>query len=441
MAGQPSSREHMPIQIGLPAEPAWQFAEVEPTTFVAFLVGEELPDPGDAFLAAQRAFGKEPQEVEPLPLEAPEIAWAFSFGVPGREMPVVVWCERVARGATPDGLVPDARWAIAVQSVVDGARAVDDAVALGATAAGSGGARAALLFDALQRAAYAPEDFREIFLGEVDGALARGELADESLLYRVELVARDPAQGPYWLHTTGLARLGRPELELLEIPASLVAPAVALLESLAGRFIDDEPPHAGVPFEAGAGLRVALVPALEAIETLSPDAAGGVEDRARRGLGGPRAAVCAAGKRGSYRAVWVPPLEELARLGAGTAGITMPPRTVVVSERRARLHWPRFVRAAGRERAPGVRFEVKLGRPAIASAGEEPREHRWYEFLEGGATGGKARALPSDAQASAQAQPEEFAFSLDELTDWRVLGLRADLPEIGPGSSRFLEAP
>jgi hypothetical protein len=48
---------------------------------------------------------------------------------------------------------------------------------------------------------------------------------------------------------------------------------------------------------------------------------------------------------------------------------------------------------------------------------------------------------PSDAQASAQAQAVEFAFSLDELTDWRVLGLRADLPEIGPGSSRFLEAP
>ena len=86
------AREHMPIQIGLPAEPAWQLAELEPTTFLAFLAGDELPDPGDAFLAAQRAFGVEPESAEPLPVTDEGVAWAFSFRIPRREHFVAVWC-------------------------------------------------------------------------------------------------------------------------------------------------------------------------------------------------------------------------------------------------------------------------------------------------------------------------------------------------------------
>ena len=441
------AREHMPIQIGLPAEPAWQLAELEPTTFLAFLAGDELPDPGDAFLAAQRAFGVEPESAEPLPVTDEGVAWAFSFRIPRREHFVAVWCERAGPGASPDGLAPNARWAIAVQSILATEPhaqglvpppAVADAVALAATAAGVGTARTELLYDAEQRAAYLPEDFREIFLGESTPELGRCALADESLLFRVELVARDAANGPYWLHTAGLARLGRPELELVEIPASLVAPAVALLEALAGRFVGDEPPHAGVPFEAGSGVAVALVPAAEAIETLAAGAPGGAEDRARRGLRGPRAVVCAAGRRGAFRAVWMPPLEELARLSSGDAALELPPSSVVVTERRARLHWARFIDASRGARPLSARFEVKLGRTRDGggAASAEPLEHRWHDFVSGDEHGGIARAPATEPGSGADAR--EFAFTLAEVTDWRVFDLREDVREIGPGSSRLL---
>ena len=64
-----ASRDHLPIQIGLPVEREWQVAEPAPLSYIAFIAGEQMPDPGEAFLAAGCAFASEPRDVEPLPIE------------------------------------------------------------------------------------------------------------------------------------------------------------------------------------------------------------------------------------------------------------------------------------------------------------------------------------------------------------------------------------
>ena len=123
MDSDPSSREHLPIRIGLPPEPAWAMARPVPTTYIAFVAGDEMPDPGEAFLAAGRAYGAEPAEVEPLAHEDARVAWAFAFSVPGRAARVMIWCEEADAAQLPDGAARDARWVVFVESLLEPTRA------------------------------------------------------------------------------------------------------------------------------------------------------------------------------------------------------------------------------------------------------------------------------------------------------------------------------
>jgi hypothetical protein len=418
------AREHMPIQIGLPDEPAWEFDEPVPVAYIAFVEGEELPDPGAAFIAAGESFGVAPQDTEPVPVEDERVAWAFAFGLPSRASRVIVWCERAIEGASPDGRAQDARWVVCVQSLLDPDAPVDDAVRLVATAARAGGSRTRLAFDPTLGVAWSREELDELFLSD-----AAGSLVDERHLYRVELVARDRERGPYWITTVGLSRAARPELELLEVPVESVRAALELIDALASRFIADPLPHAGVPVEAGPGVRVAFVPAQEAIETLASDAPGGSADRA--GLpAGPRAAICAAGMRGSFRKVWVPPLEELARMARAEAGLYLAPRVSLVRERVAQRTWDAFVRTHARHASRAeVVFEAKI---ALGES-EGEREHVWIaveQAHEGGGRGMLAR--PGEA-----AGPRAFERAM--VGDWRITGLGAEMPEVGPESARLLD--
>ena len=447
MAAETPSREHAPIQIGLPPEPAWAIARPVPTTYIAFVAGDEMPDPGEAFLAAGRAFGAEPAEVEPLAHEDARVAWAFAFSVPGRAARVMIWCEEADAAQLPDGAARDARWVVFIESLLEPTRAVDDAVALAATAAGTAPARTRLLFDPAIGSAWSAADLARLFLGEsraadtaapaaAPAAAPRGTLVDERFLYRIEVVARDRANGPFWITTVGLARLARPELEMLEVPAADLRAALELIDALAARFVGDEPPHAGVPYEAGPGVKVALVPVAEAIETLAAGAPGGAADR-RAGVDGPRAAICAAGRRGSFRAVWVPPLDELARLSRHEAGLYLAPRVTLARERLAQLEWPRFVaaRAAAPANAPtdaSAATPTFLAKIALGETLGE-RRHLWATVEHADAGGGRGHLAAGDGRA-----PEPVSFALAEVGDWRVLGLAADRPDIGPERAELL---
>ncbi|MFZ9880286.1 MAG: hypothetical protein ACO3QC_02660, partial [Phycisphaerales bacterium] len=242
------AREHTPIQIGLPEEPAWQVAEPTPFALVAFLAGDEMPDPGESFLAAGRAFGGEPRDVEPLPIEDERVAWGFAFTAGRRASRVLVWCERADPAQLPSAEAADARWVLSLETILDDERPVEDFAALCVTLAASAGPRLRLLYDAGLGATWNASAAAELLA-------TRGELVDERQLYRIEVVARDRAKGPFWLSTVGMSRLLKPELEMLEVPPELLRTALELVDATAARLVTAEFPHAGVPFEVGPALK------------------------------------------------------------------------------------------------------------------------------------------------------------------------------------------
>ena len=423
------AREHMPIQIGLPEEPAWAVGEPAPITYIAFVTGDEMPDPGSAFLAAGESFGVAPQDAEPVPVEDDRVAWAFAFALPNRTARVMVWCEHAVEGATPDGQASEAKWVVFIETILEGSRAVEDAVALAATVVRIGASRMRLLFDPGIGITWKHADARRLFVAE-SGDAARGGLIDQRSLYRVEVVANDRERGPFWITTVGLARVAKPELEMLEVPATLLRSALELVDALAARLVEEDPAYAGVPFEAGLGLRVALVPAQEACETIAAGVPGGPSDR-RGGSQHPRAAICAAGKRGSFRPVWVPPLDELARLSRNETGLYLAPRVALVRERLALASWSRFVEARSANRAAaGAVFLAKIARGE--TLGE--RSHVWVLVEHAHAQGGRGM-LSSDG-----ASAERIDFAVSAVGDWRVMGFGPDLPEVGPESAGLLDA-
>ncbi|MFM7052775.1 MAG: DUF4026 domain-containing protein, partial [Planctomycetota bacterium] len=267
-----------------------------------------------------------------------------------------------------------------------------------------------------------------------------GELVDERQLYRIEVVARDRVNGPFWLSTVGMGRLLKPELELLEIPAPLLRTALELLDATAARLVTAGLPHAGVPFEVGPEVRCALVPAREAAETIATDAAGGEHDRHRLPPG-PRAAICAAGKRGTYRQVWTPPIEALDQLASGRAALYLAARVVDARARLARRTWPALVHAFASRTAPDaclISAKILLAEGGGTTTDEPAaRAYAWLDLDEADASGGSG-TLAHDVPSIGLAAGAKLSFELPAISDWRAHGLRADAPEIGPESATLL---
>ena len=208
---------------------------------------------------------------------------------------------------------------------------------------------------------------------------------------------------------------------MLEVPEPLTAAALQLLDALAARFVSEDLPHAGVPFEAGTEVALALVPAAEAAETVAPEVAGSPADRVRFGSS-PRAAVCAAGQRGSFRRIWPTPIDALERLMRHDAGLCLSMRVVEVRERLARATWNDFAAAHARHSAqPTAVFLAKVARPRNGE-GPGEREHVWIAVAKASDTGGDG--------SSSHTGPVSFA--LTDVGDWRVVGVFAGEESIGP---------
>ena len=215
---------------------------------------------------------------------------------------------------------------------------------------------------------------------------------------------------------------------MLEIPAEELRPALELLDALASRLATEPLPGAGVPFEAGVDLRIALVPAAEAAETLDAGMPGSLEDRKRLARG-PRAAVCAAGKRGSFRAVWMPPHDELQAIARGERALFLAPRVVEVRERRARAEWGAFVASFAEHGAGGARAHYAKVAVANSDANSgDGVEHMWIEVESADANGVRGVADRGetdgpDGRPSASRAASQIACPMDRVGDWLVRGV------------------
>lgn len=104
-------------------------------------------------------------------------------------------------------------------------------------------------------------------------------------LYTAQAVADEEEDACVWLHTHGLNRCGRPELEVLDSNKENYQEHYNVLETLANRMLEDESvPDFGSPyFMAYVAERIPLVVTLidweEAVELYEPDMLGGKKDR------------------------------------------------------------------------------------------------------------------------------------------------------------------
>ena len=104
-------------------------------------------------------------------------------------------------------------------------------------------------------------------------------------LYTAQAVAGEEEDACVWLHTHGLNRCGRPELEVLDSNKENYQEHYNVLETLANRMLEDEAvPDFGAPYfmaymAEGIPLVVTLIDWEQAVELYSPEMLGGKKDR------------------------------------------------------------------------------------------------------------------------------------------------------------------
>lgn len=104
-------------------------------------------------------------------------------------------------------------------------------------------------------------------------------------LYTAQAVAGEEEDACVWLHTHGLNRCGRPELEVLDSNKENYQEHYNVLETLANRMLEDESvPDFGAPYfmaymAEGIPLVVTLIDWEQAVELYSPEMLGGKKDR------------------------------------------------------------------------------------------------------------------------------------------------------------------
>lgn len=351
----------------------------------------------------------------------------WSMGVVGPEAlnGVVVWCEAIHE---PDDVASEfpemrsCRWVIGMQTMLPARELIAEYAALMRWMVAALPAVCIVLDVGV--GGYSTRAMIEPLLEDADEDLP----AD--VLWSVRQFGNTEArEDRVWITTCGLERTGRPELEMLDVPAALAPAAVMALNGIAELSLDSPLSEPGLPFEIGSGLVVTMQPWDKASEHLPSEAPGSRAYREQLGdpdLLGVRAAVCAPTPRGSYRPSWVWPMEVVQRIAENRAVLFSSERATRRQERLARATWPELAmafaslaRQEGRARPEGALFLVKAGFTDEAHP-EHGREHLWFlvERFEGDRL--DATLLNTPVAMKHLHEGETYAIDRAQLTDWLV---------------------
>jgi uncharacterized protein YegJ (DUF2314 family) len=354
------------------------------------------------------------------------------------EVPMIIWAEPsqpLEPGELDDPAAESARWIVGAQTML----LPDDAI-------GSYGRFMRLIAGALDGSPaildgnlsewYPRETLEEVFLRSEDDPPA-------AVLWVLHAVTADGGAAgaengaggvdetaPMWLHTHGLWRCGRPELEMLDVPRSHADAGAALLSALAELVIEHGLPPPGEPFEIGAGLEIAVQPWEEAAKYVAEGAPGSASMRAQEDEShqGVRAVVCAATPEGSFRKVWTWPRAALDLLERDEATLYSTRRATARQERIARRSWPDLAMAfasldsagalAGDE--PKALFLLKV---AFNAADDKPagREHLWFRAVRFEGDRARGELLNQPIFAPGISRGDEVWIDRTDVSDWQVL--------------------
>lgn len=234
------------------------------------------------------------------------------------------------------------------------------------------------------------------------------------LLWSVR-VARRAGSHLAWIATEGLQRCGRCELEMIEVPHELADAAAATIDALAALLVEGGA-ATGAPWQVGPRHQVALRTVQEAIEKLAPGAPGSLEDRRRASAGeepslADRAVVCDPRPRGAWTEAWVPPVELLREVAAGTVAVY-----------RGRHERERMRRLAARSREDLTRLSERHGSATDPPPGrlrvaiDHAEGSCWMEVIGRAASGVLGQAIDVDGRALSGSPAEIVPWSA--VVDW-----------------------
>ncbi len=414
----------------------WARPEPEPTTLIALWPGDQPPTRLEILAALSSAADQDAHVLEELSPDEPDVPWAIAVGIPGLPVALNIWTEP-ARSLGPgeaDAIgASNCNWVVGIETLLDAANPLDHFVALMHLVA-DGLQDSPAILDVNTTQWHTHRDLDEHFTdSSIDPPV--------EVLWVIQVVNREGNEQcteSSWLHTHGLWRCGKPEVEMLEVPPAYTIRACELLNTIAGRLLEEPPPAPGEEMMIGNEMAVILQPWQDVAPYLADDTPGSMRDRADENDNahtGVRAVVCDPNPRGAYRRLWVWPQAALDRLDRDDAVLYPAKR---VSQRQAsiaRATWPDLAttfssltgpllrtddKLADEADEPAVRFIIKAGL-AQPNQPDGDREHLWFVVRRFDADRAEAQLVNQPLHLGRMNKGDITWIERETVSDWSVI--------------------
>ena len=424
----------------------WELPTSVASAWVGFWPHKEAPDADEVRRSLGTWVGREIDAGSADP-DDDDMIWTLIVRIPGVVSPVAFWAQKALEAdpqQLPDPAMAASPWVIGMQTHLEVGEAADEYFHLMALLTGALPELTGVMDVATARR-WTRRELDEQFQ-------AADAVPNEEHLWTITAVAaREDDEAPMMLFTTGLARCGVPELEMLEVPARHAQAAAILINHVASLLLESPPPPPFEPMEVGPESRVALVPWKECVEFIEAEAPGSrafrenAEKDGDASFMGVRAVVCAAEKRGRFRSVWAWPKDIIDRMEDGRAVLYASEHAAAATERRAQRTWHAFatafasVRRADDESVSSLAdsaFHVQA--PVGTVDDEDRREQGWFVVHRFDHDVVEATLSEDPVTGDEMHAGDTIRIPRDRITDWRVM-----LPEemFGPDRSvALLEA-
>jgi hypothetical protein len=412
---------------------AWILEQAEPTNLIALWPDEQPPSRMEVLTALASVAGTSIKVLEELGERSEEFEWAVIIHVPGFDRPLAVWTE-AARPMSREELQVSGGvrcpWVVGIEGVLEPSDPLRDYTGL---------MRLMLLSLPDAPAVLDVSTNRWTSRASLEAMFEREEVEPPAdLLWVVEARRRaDEDESGCWMRTRGLARCGRPELEMLGVPGPHADTAADVLSGMAAMLFEAEPPDPGMPWQIGHGLSVCLVPWADLEADVRDELVGGPADRCDEDPA-PSAVVCdvrgAGGACGHADAdgpdlTRLHPVRIFARLeGDEACGLYWTERATRRQADLARAGWDQFatawaaMRRSGafdEERPPAV-FGLKAGFP-IVDRPELNHEHVWFRVRGFEDEGVRAELVNHPVHDVGLRPGEEILVGPERVADWMVV--------------------
>ncbi len=349
------------------------------------------------------------------------VPWAAAFATSIIEAPLIIWVESsqpLAERELDDPRAYRCKWVLGVETMLSQEQPYEEYVALLSALAG----------------AFEPPAILDAVTGRWLELEALSDLAHDppgqpppDSLWVIHAIFDDKnKEHPHWLHTHGLWRCGKPELEMLEVPAGHGRDAGRLLNNIARRVLDLDLPAPGELLAIGPHMDVTLHPWESMMAALSREAHGGPADRAgddnpHRGV---RAVVCGTKPKGVFRKQWTWPSEAVELLSQDRAVIYHSDRETDRAARLARLRWGELATAfaATPRSKPGEQPRAAFTIKAAFTHPDRPdeREHLWIEVREFKGDTARGKLINQPLRVSHVNHGDNVTIRRDDASDWQV---------------------